>query len=107
MTVFSPRCPACHKGRLFSGLLAVADRCDVCHVSFQEHEKGDGPAFFVIIVVGFIVTALAAAVELAYQPPYWLHALLWPPLIIVLSLWLLRFFKAAIIGAQYRHMGLK
>ncbi len=101
------RCPACGKGKLFAGLLAVADYCSQCNISLKEHEKGDGPAFFAIVVVGFVVTFLAAWVEFTYQPSYGVHALLWPPLILVLSLYLLRFFKALIIIVQYRHMGLK
>jgi uncharacterized protein (DUF983 family) len=101
------RCPACGVGKLYDGLLAVTERCSHCNLSLKEHEKGDGPAFFAIVVVGFVTTALAAWVEMAYAPPYWLHALLWPPVILVLSLWMLRFFKALIIAVQYRHMGLK
>lgn len=105
-TAITLRCPACGVGRLYNGLLAVADACTACGLSFAGHEKGDGPAFFVIIVAGFAVTGLAAWVELAYMPPYWLHALLWPPLIVVLCLYLLRFFKALIIAAQFLHQEL-
>ncbi|MBV8938817.1 MAG: DUF983 domain-containing protein [Alphaproteobacteria bacterium] len=101
------RCPACGKGKLFDGLLNVTERCGVCHLSLKEHEKGDGPAFFAIVAVGFIVTGLAGYVEYAYQPPYWLHAVLWLPLIVILSLYFLRVFKAWLIAMQYRHMGIK
>jgi uncharacterized protein (DUF983 family) len=79
----------------------------MCHVSLKEHEQGDGPAFFAICAAGGIVTALAGWVEFKYEPPYWVHAALWAPLIIILCLYFLRFFKALIIALQYRHLGLK
>lgn len=101
------RCPACGKGKLFGGVLEIRERCDVCHLSLKEHEKGDGPAFFAIVAVGGIVTALAGYVEYRFEPPYWVHAVLWPPLILLLSFYSLRFFKAALIATQYKHTGLK
>lgn len=100
------RCPACGQGRVFAGFFRIAESCGHCGLSLAAHEKGDGPAFFVIVVVGFFVTFLAAWVELAYQPPYWLHLALWAPLTLALSLVLLRFFKALMIALQWRHTGL-
>lgn len=101
------RCPECGKGKLFAGVLAVAERCGACGLSLKEHEKGDGPAVFVITLVGFLVSAMAAWVELEYAPPYWLHAVLWVPLVLLFSLYFLRFFKALIVAVQYNHLGLK
>jgi uncharacterized protein (DUF983 family) len=97
------RCPACGKGKLYSGYLAVAPRCEVCGLDYGFAEAGDGPAVFVILITGFIVTAAALFVEIAYAPPYWLHALLWGPLAIILPLLLLRSFKGVLIGLQHRH----
>ncbi len=99
-------CPVCGKGKLYDGLLSVRDRCDICGADLSAHEKGDGPAIFVILLVGFIVTTLAGIVEVTWEPPYWVHIALWLPLIVGLSLWLLRVMKAWIIAMQYRHMGL-
>lgn len=106
MKLLVPTCPACHKGKLFSGLLQVAAQCNACGLDLQKHEQGDGPAFFVITLLGFVVTGLAVAVEVLYTPPLWGHALLWVPLIVILSVWLLRIFKAWIIREQYKRMGL-
>jgi len=106
-TALKGRCPACGEGPLFSGLLAVHDRCEHCNLSLREHEKGDGPAILTIFLVGALTTALAAGVELGWAPPYWVYVVIWPPLILGLSLFFLRFFKALIIAAQYRHLGLK
>lgn len=96
-------CPHCLKGRVFSGILQFKDRCDLCGFDIRAHDNGDGPAFFVIVVAGFLVTGLAAWVEFAYQPPFWVHAVLWIPLILTLCIGLLRIFKALLLTAQYRH----
>ncbi len=65
--------------------------------------SGDGPAVFVILVTGFLVTGAALITEILYAPPYWLHALLWGPLAILLPLVLLRSFKGVLIALQFRH----
>jgi uncharacterized protein (DUF983 family) len=97
------RCPRCGEGRLFSGLLGIQPRCQVCGLDFAFIDSGDGPAVFVIMIVGFIVVGLALFVEFTFAPPYWLHALLWIPLVLVLSIGLLRPMKGFLIAQQYRH----
>jgi uncharacterized protein (DUF983 family) len=97
------RCPACGRGKLFSGYLALAPRCNGCGLDYSFAEAGDGPAVFVILITGFIVVGAALFVEMAYAPPYWLHALIWGPLAILLPLLLLRSFKGVLIALQYKH----
>lgn len=97
------RCPACHRGKLYSGYLALAPRCENCGLDYSFADSGDGPAVFVILVTGFVVTGLALLVEIFYAPPYWLHAVLWGSLAILLPLVLLRSFKGALIALQFRH----
>ena len=97
------RCPACGRGKLFSGYLTLAPRCNVCGLDYGFAEAGDGPAVFVILVTGFIVVGAALFVEMAYAPPYWLHALIWGPLAILLPLLLLRSFKGVLVALQYKH----
>jgi len=94
-------CPRCGKGNLYRGLLTIADTCGACGLSFKNHEQGDGPAFFGIIIVGALVAIFASIVEIKYEPPFWLHAVLWIPFIAVGSVLTLRFAKAAIIALQY------
>ena len=48
--------------------------------------SGDGPAVFVILIIGFIVVGLALWMEVSYNPPLWLHFMLWIPLTFVLCL---------------------
>ena len=97
------RCPRCGEGRLFAGLLSIRPRCSACGLDYAAVDSGDGPAVFVIMIAGFIVVGLALFVEVKYEPPYWVHAVLWIPTILVISLGLLRPFKATLIALQYRH----
>ena len=48
-------------------------------------------------------SAAALIVEAAYQPPFWLHAALWGPLILVTTLGPLRPMKGLMIALQYHH----
>ena len=97
------RCPKCGEGPLFSGYLTVAPRCRVCGLDFGFADSGDGPAVFIVLITGIIMVAAALVVEIVYQPPYWVHAALWAPFCIGLSLLLLRPAKGLLIALQYRH----
>lgn len=97
------RCPRCGEGKLFDGFLSLRPRCERCSLDYSFADSADGPAVFVIFISGFIVVFAALAVELAYQPPYWLHALLWLPLIAVTTLVPLRPIKGVMIALQYHH----
>jgi uncharacterized protein (DUF983 family) len=97
------RCPRCGEGRLFSGFLGVRQRCSVCGLDYSFTDSGDGPAVFIIMIVGFIVVGLALFVEFTFGPPFWVHALLWVPLIFALALGLLRPLKGFLIAQQYKH----
>ena len=102
-TGLSGRCPQCGKGPLFSGFLTVRPRCDACGLDYSFADAGDGPAVFVILIAGFIVVAAALIVEVLYQPPFWVHAALWAPLILVVTLAPLRLLKGLLIALQYHH----
>jgi uncharacterized protein (DUF983 family) len=97
------RCPRCGEGRLFAGFLTVAPSCPACGLDFSFADSGDGPAVFIMMIVGFVVVGLALLVEFTFHPPYWLHALLWIPLVLILALGLLRPLKGWLIAQQYRH----
>src|SRR5690606_22795250 len=96
------RCPACGRGKLYRGLLTIAERCAVCGLEYSGHEQGDGPAFFGIVIIGTLAGIGAAITEIRYEPPFWLHAAIWVPFILLGSVAVLRWMKAAIIAIQYR-----
>jgi uncharacterized protein (DUF983 family) len=97
------RCPSCGKGKLFQGFLALRQRCEHCGLDFSFVDSADGPAFFVMFISGFIVAGSALAVEILYAPPYWVHALLWGPLILITTLLPLRPMKGLLIAVQFHH----
>lgn len=100
------RCPRCGRGPVFDGLLSVAPRCTACGLDISAQDAGDGPAVFVILILGAVVVGLAAIVEISFSPPIWVHLVLWTPLVLGGSVLLLRPLKAGLIALQYRHLAL-
>ena len=72
-------------------------------MKLEDIDSGDGPAVFVIMIVGLIVVALAFWVEFAFHPPYWLQLVIWLPTVVGLSIGLLRPLKSLMIALQYHH----
>ena len=97
------RCPNCGQGHLFKGFLSIRPHCDVCGQDFKFADSGDGPAFFIMSIVGILVVGLALWVEFAYARPIWLHLVLWFSLAGVLSLALARPFKGLMVALQFHH----
>ncbi len=95
-------CPRCGNPTLFSGLVSFAPKCRACGLDIAAFNVGDGAAAFLIFGVGGIVTFLAIWLELAVSPPWWLHLLLWLPLVTALTLGGLRLAKAWLLQAEYR-----
>ncbi len=99
----SCRCPRCGEGKLYDGLLSVAPACARCGLDLRAEDAGDGPAVFVVLLLGAVTVLLAILVESAFAPPLWVHAVLWTPLVIGGAILLLRPLKAGLIALQYRH----
>jgi uncharacterized protein (DUF983 family) len=97
------RCPRCGQGRLFNGFLNLKPRCEACELDYAFIDTGDGPAIFIMMLAGAIVVAAALIVEVKYQPPFWVHAALWLPLILVTTLLPLRAMKSLLIALQFHH----
>ena len=93
--------PRCGQGRLFSGYLKVADKCDRCSLSFHFSDAGDGAAWFVMLIAGTLAVCGVLFVELTWQPPYWVHALVAIPLAVILPLVMLRPIKGILLCRQY------
>jgi uncharacterized protein (DUF983 family) len=97
------KCPRCGKGRLYAGFLTLRPACEKCGLDYAFIDSGDGPAVFIIMIAGAIVVGAALIVEVKYQPPFWLHATLWLPLILATTLLPLRSMKALLIALQFHH----
>src|SRR6202046_1289529 len=97
------KCPRCGKGKLYAGFLDLRPGCEVCGLDYAFIDAGDGPAVFIIMIAGAIVVGCALIVEIKYQPPFWVHAALWLPLILAPTLLRLRAMKALWIALQFPH----
>ena len=102
-TGLSGRCPRCGDGHLFKGFLDIAPRCDVCGLEFAFADAGDGPAIFVMLLAGFLVVGTALIVEIKYEPPMWVHLVIFFPLTLIVCLGLLRPLKGVLVALQYRN----
>jgi uncharacterized protein (DUF983 family) len=95
-------CPRCGAKTLFGGLVSFAPRCRACGLDFTQFNVGDGPAAFLTLIVGAVVAILAIWLQLSFEPPFWVHALLWIPLATALVIAGLRIAKAWLLGAEFR-----
>ena len=100
-TGLSGRCPRCGEGRLFKGFLTVTPACDHCGLDLAFADAGDGPAVFVTLFAGFIVLGMALWVELSYEPPMWVHLLIFAPMTLIVCLGILRPLKGLLVAMQY------
>jgi uncharacterized protein (DUF983 family) len=96
-------CPRCGQGPLFGGFLDIAPRCTACHLDYSAFDVGDGASVFVILIAGFLVSGAALVVEAMFSPPYWVHAILWIPIIFIIVFTGLRLVKAVLMVLQYKH----
>lgn len=96
-------CPKCGATGLFRSITGFSLKCETCGLDFSQFNVGDGPAAFLIMIVGAIVTLLAIIVQLNFEPPFWVHILLWLPVTLGLVVGLLRIAKAAALVLEYRN----
>ncbi len=97
----SKLCPACGRGSLYGRYLKVVDRCGVCGEELYHHRADDAPPYFTILIVGHVIVGGVLLLEDLVAPATWVHALVWGPLILLMSLWLLPRIKGALVGLQW------
>ena len=88
---------------MFSGLLSVRPSCASCGLNLAEHDSGDGPAVGATFILGFLIVGLAFWFEFRFNPPLWLHIIIWPIVTIPLAILIMRPMKAAMVYQQYHH----
>ncbi len=99
----SGKCPRCGQGDLFGTFLGLKDNCAVCGLDYAKADAGDGPAVFVMFIVGFIAVAAVFIARFMLYAPIWLALGASSALAVFLTLVLLRPFKATLIALQYRN----
>jgi uncharacterized protein (DUF983 family) len=96
-------CPRCSARTLFQGIVKFAPRCRACGLDLTSFNVGDGPAAFLTLLVGTLITVLAVWLELAAEPPLWVHLLIWPIVTLLLVLGSLRIAKGMLLTLEYRN----
>lgn len=99
------KCPKCEQGNLFNPGLAqgLRDKCERCGLDLAAHDIGDGPAVFLIFILGFTLVPAAVLFEHIFEPALWVHGIVWTITALTLTLGSLRPLKAYIIALQYKH----
>lgn len=100
-STFAGKCPNCGEGSLYKSFLKLDEQCEHCGLDYGFADAGDGPAVFVIMIVGLIATGGVLYSEFAFEPPWWLHVLIWGPATVGLSLVFLYWLKGALVAQQY------
>ena len=95
-------CPRCGARTLFAGVVRFADRCRACGLDLTTFNVGDGPAAFLTLIIGAVLVGLALWLEIAMQPPFWIHVVLWVPFTTLAVLAGLRVAKALLLIGEYR-----
>jgi uncharacterized protein (DUF983 family) len=96
-------CPRCGSKTLFQSLTGFAPKCRACGLDLSAFNVGDGPAAFLILLIGALIVGLAITVDLKFSPPWWVHVLLWLPLTTAAVILSLRAAKALLLALEYRH----
>ncbi len=99
------KCPSCHKGDLYKpGIsLDLRDKCKECGLDLSKNDSADGPAVLMIFFLGFLFVPIALAFDAWLRPPLWVHAALWGPVLLIITVGGLRPLKAFVIALQYKH----
>ena len=82
--------------------MSFADKCRSCGLDFSGFNVGDGPAAFLILIVGAITVVGALTLDAAFEPPWWVH-LVWVPVAAVLTIGGLRLAKGFLLAQEYKH----
>lgn len=101
-TGIAGKCPRCGRGSLFDGYLKVHRSCSNCGLSFAFADAGDGAAWFVMLFGCVVGVGSILGIEVAYAPPFWVHALLAIPILIILPIVLLRPVKGVMLNQQWK-----
>jgi uncharacterized protein (DUF983 family) len=97
----SCRCPACGTGPIYNGYLKVAESCAACGEELHHQRADDAPPYFTMFIVAHIVVGGILMLEQSYAPETWIHLVIWLPMTLILSLWLLPRVKGGLIGLQW------
>ena len=96
-------CPRCGARTLFAGWIRFAGLCRACGLDFAASNVGDGPAAFLTLILGALVTIGAVWLELAAAPPFWVHLAVWRPVTVAGVVVALRGAKGWLLALEVRN----
>lgn len=99
-------CPRCQSANIYKTRFGttVQDECSNCGLNLSENDSADGPAVFLLFILGFILIPMALIVDALYPLPIWVHGVLWGGIALALTVGTIRPLKAYIIALQYKHL---
>jgi uncharacterized protein (DUF983 family) len=99
------KCPRCGVGDLYVAPLSLKlhTLCPACGLDYAGGDAADGPAVFLIFLLGFTIVPAALFVELRFEPPWWVHVVLWVPAVFLLTISFLRPVKSYMLALAYKH----
>lgn len=105
-TALACKCPRCGEGNLYASTfdLKLVDHCPSCGLDLAKNDTADGPAVFLIFILGFLLVPLALLTDHLVAPPLWVHIIIWGVVGLGLTLAMLKPIKAYIVALQYKHM---
>ena len=94
-------CPRCGKGPMFRSWLKLVDKCPVCGLDYRFAAADDGPAFFSLCLIALPLIFVVVWVQVAYDPPPWVHLVTSLPVMVAGCLLPLRPIKGWLVASQY------
>ena len=98
-------CPNCSYKSVFIKYICLMDTCPNCSIRLDSERVGDGAAWFAMIITSILVGFGALILEINFHPKLWLHIVIWTPAILLLSIIILRPFKALLLCLSYKNKG--
>lgn len=86
---------------MFRSWLRIVDRCPVCDLDYRFAAPDDGPAFFSLCIIAFPLVFVIVWVEIALNPPAWVHLVTSLPVMVAGTLLPLRPIKGWLVASQY------
>jgi uncharacterized protein (DUF983 family) len=96
-------CPECGAKTMFAGTAKFADHCSNCGLDFAGFNVGDGPAALLTMAIGGLVIVLALIFDSIFRPPFWVHAVIWVPFTIAVTVVSLRVAKGVLLALEHRN----
>ena len=99
-------CPQCGQASIYPHrwTLQTKDTCPHCGFPLSKNDSGDGPAVFLIFILGFLLMPMALVLEVWLHPPLWAHAVIWGVVALGICVLSMQPLKAYVMILQYRHL---